>query len=80
MTGPGHRPYVTGKKRSNVGLEQFSVSVPEGVYREMMELIDRERKWDGRVEFTREAIREKLERHRRKLSPPEETSAAVRRL
>lgn len=59
MAGP-----VTGKKRTRVGIESFGVTLPEGVYREMIDIIEKERSWSDRVEFTREAIREKIERHR----------------
>lgn len=64
LGGATNRAGVGAKKRSSVGLEQFGITLPEGLYREMVEIIERERRWDGRVEFTREAIREKIERHR----------------
>lgn len=65
------------KKTSRVGLQQFGVTLPEGVYRDMMDLVEREKRWDGRVEFTREAVREKIEREKSKGGRLSETATRV---
>ena len=53
----------------------MGVTLPDGLYEEMIRVIDNERRWVDRVEFIREAIKEKLERWKKEhplgLPPPQ---------
>ncbi len=61
-----------GTKRSDVGYQKVGVTIPDGVYREMIEIVESERRWFDRVEFIREAVKEKIERWKKEhpLGPP----------
>ena len=53
-----------GRKRVEVATESVTVLIPAGVHDEMILLIQSEKAWFDRQEFIKEAIREKLQRHR----------------
>jgi hypothetical protein len=53
---------LPGVKRVNIPTERVTVLIPEGLYAEMVEVMTRERKWVDRVEFVRQAVREKVDR------------------
>ena len=53
---------MSGKRRTVAGYQKVGVTLPDGLYEEMIRVIDNERRWVDRVEFIREAIKEKLER------------------
>ncbi|MHB8430183.1 MAG: hypothetical protein ACYDDZ_06585 [Acidimicrobiales bacterium] len=42
--------------------ESVTVSLPEGIYSDMIGVIETDRRWFDRVEFVREAVKEKIER------------------
>jgi metal-responsive CopG/Arc/MetJ family transcriptional regulator len=54
-----------GTKRSGVSYEKVGITLPEGVYAEMIGIIEADKRWFDRVEFIREAVREKIERWRK---------------
>ena len=62
-----------GEKRTKSPIVSFGVTLPEGVYEELVAVIETGRRWQDRVEFTREAIKEKLDRWKKEhplWSPP----------
>lgn len=66
---------MSGKRRTVAGYQKVGVTLPDGLYEEMIRVIDNERRWVDRVEFIREAIKEKLERWKKEhplgLPPPQ---------
>jgi len=53
---------LPGVKRVNIPTERVTVLIPEGLYAEMVEVMTHEKKWVDRVEFVRQAVREKVDR------------------
>jgi metal-responsive CopG/Arc/MetJ family transcriptional regulator len=51
-----------GKKRSNVDYESVSVSIPRAIHDELIAIIEHDQRWFDRVEFVREAVKEKIDR------------------
>lgn len=63
LWGAGTPVGVTrGAKRSAVGYEKVGITLPDGIYEEMVAIIETDRRWFDRVEFVREAVKEKIER------------------
>lgn len=54
-----------GFKKTRAGVVSVSVTIPEGVYADMIRIVETERRWTDRVDFAREAIKEKVEREKR---------------
>ncbi len=48
-----------------VAREPLGLRVPVGLYNDMVQVIDAEKRWSGRQEFVLEAIKEKIDRHRK---------------
>ena len=70
-----------GSKRSQVGYQKVGITLPDGVYEEMVAIIESDRHWFERVEFVREAVKEKIERWRKEhpmWTPPAKDRARVR--
>ncbi len=60
-----HHGMPRGFKRSEVGYQKVGITLPDGVYEEMVTIIETDRRWFDRVEFIREAVKEKIERWRK---------------
>lgn len=53
---------MVGEKKTNVGYQKLTITLPDGIHDEMKRLIESRRRWFDRVEFIREAIKEKIAR------------------
>jgi hypothetical protein len=56
---------MPGKKRAGVDYERVGVTIPKGIHDEMVAIIATDKRWFDRVEFAREAIKEKIDRWRK---------------
>jgi hypothetical protein len=65
---------VPGVRKARKGTEVVGLRMPAGLYREMMDLINRYDRWPApaRQAFIYEAVREKIEKEKGRPSGPDE--------
>ncbi|MCI4345877.1 MAG: ribbon-helix-helix domain-containing protein [Thermoplasmata archaeon] len=66
-----------GKKKIEVANEQVCVRLPAGLYEDLLRVMAAEKRWFDRQDFVKEAVREKIERHRRPGVHPAAAQAAA---
>ena len=59
------RDVSRGELRVPIRTEPLTIRIPHGLHADMVDLIQREGRWSGRQEFVLEAIKEKIDRHRK---------------
>ncbi|HEV2449673.1 MAG TPA: hypothetical protein VGU43_04590 [Thermoplasmata archaeon] len=69
---------MPGKKRSTTDYERVGVTIPRRIHDEMLEIMRADPRWFDRVEFVREALKEKIERWKKE-HPLGAPPGAVRR-
>ncbi len=49
-------------KKNYVNTEQVNVRLPEGIYSEIIKIMNKEKKWNSPQQFIQDALNEKIER------------------
>ncbi len=68
-----------GRSKAKVSSEKVGVLLPAGLHAEMLGIMAAEQRWFDRQDFIKEAVREKIERHRAKPAPHPAASQVIER-